>query len=52
MSGIRSALAAANQRDVLLRADRDVPTYLLVEVIDSARLAGAERVDVAVEALQ
>lgn len=52
VSGIRSALAAANQRDVLLRADRDVPTYLLVEVIDSARLAGAERVDVAVEALR
>jgi biopolymer transport protein ExbD len=48
--GIRSVLDETGRKRVLIQADREVPTHLLLKVIDSAKLAGATQVDVAAEA--
>ena len=32
---------------IVIQADRDVPTHLLLKVLDTCRLAGAKQVDVA-----
>ena len=45
--GVADALEDAGKRRVLIQADRTVPTALLLEVLDTCRLAGAEHVDVA-----
>jgi biopolymer transport protein ExbD len=45
--GIRTVLDESGRRRVLVQADREVPTHLLLTVIDSAKLAGATQVDVA-----
>lgn len=47
--GIRAVLDETGRRRVLVQADREVPAQLLVRVLDSAKLAGATQVDVAVE---
>ncbi|MGF1508224.1 MAG: ExbD/TolR family protein [Myxococcota bacterium] len=44
---IRSVLDESGRKRVLVQADREVPTHLLLTVIDSAKLAGATQVDVA-----
>jgi len=44
---IRGALDEVGRDRVLVQADREVPTHLLLQVIDSAKLAGATQVDVA-----
>ncbi len=50
-SGDRGAVAEALRQQsasrVVLQADRDVPTGLLLEVMDTCRSAGADRVDLA-----
>ncbi len=48
--GIEAALRETGRRRVLIQADREVPTHLLLRVLDSAKLAGATQVDVAAEA--
>lgn len=45
--GVTTALRETGKRRILIQADRDVPTHLLLEVLDTCRLAGAEHVDVA-----
>jgi len=47
--GIRSVLDETGRKRVLIQADREVPTHLLLTVLDSAKLAGATQVDVAAE---
>ncbi|HJL42164.1 MAG TPA: biopolymer transporter ExbD [Myxococcales bacterium LLY-WYZ-16_1] len=47
--GIRAVLDETGRRRVLVQADRKVPAQLLIQVLDSAKLAGATQVDVAVE---
>jgi biopolymer transport protein ExbD len=47
--GIQSVLDETGRKRVLIQADREVPTHLLLTVIDSAKLAGATQVDVAAE---
>lgn len=44
---VRAALAEANVRRVVIQADREVPTGLLLEVLDTCKAAGAATVDVA-----
>ena len=44
---IAEALSGLNARRVLLQADREVPTALLLRVLDTCKAAGAETVDVA-----
>jgi len=44
---VAEALNDLNARRVLLQADREVPTALLLRVLDTCKAAGAETVDVA-----
>ena len=44
---IRENLRELNARRVVIQADRDVPTGLLLRVLDTCKEAGAETVDVA-----
>ena len=44
---IARALSELQARRVVVQADRDVPTGLLLRVLDTCRAAGAENVDVA-----
>ncbi|MBN2505665.1 MAG: biopolymer transporter ExbD [Verrucomicrobia bacterium] len=44
---IRRALSEAGVRRVVLQADREVPTGLLLRVMDTCHTAGADGVDVA-----
>jgi len=44
---VRSALSDADVRRVVIQADREVPTGLLLEVLDTCKAAGAVTVDVA-----
>jgi len=46
-SAITDALGRQATGRVVIQADRDVPTWLLLEVMDTCKFAGAERVDVA-----
>lgn len=45
--GVASALEESGKRRVLIQADREVPTHILLSVLDTCRLAGADHVDVA-----
>lgn len=45
--GVESALEESGKRRVLIQADREVPTHLLLSVLDTCRRAGADHVDVA-----
>ncbi|QJR80788.1 biopolymer transporter ExbD [Alteromonas pelagimontana] len=50
ISGVRGTLEqlqAQEPRPVVIQADKAVPTALLVEVIDAAKLAGSETVNIA-----
>lgn len=53
MDGLREALKAAfdqgGDRTVIIRADRGVRHGIVVNVLDTARLAGAERLSIATE---
>ncbi|MGB2822936.1 MAG: biopolymer transporter ExbD [Phycisphaerae bacterium] len=44
---IEAALKDMNARRVVIQADREVPTSLLLRVLDTCKAAGAETVDVA-----
>lgn len=44
---VNRALSEANVTRIVIQADRDVPTGLLLRVLDTCRAAGAEAVDVA-----
>jgi biopolymer transport protein ExbD len=44
---IRTGLNELNVKRVVIQADREVPTGLLLRVMDTCRVAGAEKVDVA-----
>ncbi len=44
---VGEALRAAGADRVVLQADRDVPTHLLLRVLDTCKAAGAASVDVA-----
>lgn len=44
---IADALKDTDARRVVIQADREVPTALLLRVLDTAKAAGAETVDVA-----
>jgi biopolymer transport protein ExbD len=51
-AGVRATVRRLTQREampVIVQADRSVPTELLVRVIDEAKLAGAEIVNVATD---
>jgi biopolymer transport protein ExbD len=51
-AGVRATVRRLTQREampVIVQADRSVPTELLVRVIDEAKLAGAETVNVATD---
>ncbi len=50
VAGVRSTveqLLQATQKPVVVQADKAVPTELLIQVIDEAKLAGAETVNIA-----
>lgn len=50
VEGIRATLMQAsrgNQRPLVIQADKSVPTELLVKVIDQAKLAGIESINIA-----
>jgi len=50
VAGVRSAveqMLKQQQRPVVIQADKTVPTELLVQVIDEAKLAGAAQVNLA-----
>lgn len=52
VSGVRAVVRRLSEREnlpVIVMADRDVPTHLLVRVIDEAKLAGATAVSIATE---
>lgn len=52
VSGVRAVVRRLSEREsmpVIIQADRDVPTHLLVRVIDEAKLAGAPAVSIATE---
>lgn len=44
---ISRVLEEARRNRIVIQADRDVPTHILLKVLDSCRLAGAKQVDVA-----
>jgi biopolymer transport protein ExbD len=44
---VRKAMFEANVQRVVIQADREVPTGLLLRVLDTCKAAGAETVDVA-----
>ncbi|MCJ8328990.1 MAG: biopolymer transporter ExbD [Lentisphaeria bacterium] len=46
-AAIAQVLAAAGTKRIVVQADRDVPTYLLLKVMDVCKLAGAKQIDVA-----
>jgi biopolymer transport protein ExbD len=46
-AAVQKALADANAKTVLIIPDRDVPTGLLLQVMDACSAAGASTVDVA-----
>ena len=46
---VRDALSVSSSQTVLVIADRLTPTELLIEVVDQAKLAGAQEVGVATE---
>jgi biopolymer transport protein ExbD len=46
-AAVRSALAGQGSGTVVVIADREVPTGLLLQVMDACQAAGATRVDVA-----
>jgi biopolymer transport protein ExbD len=46
---VRDELSVASSSNVLIIADRRTPTELLIDVVDQARLGGAEEVGVATE---
>jgi biopolymer transport protein ExbD len=51
-AGVRATVRRLTQREdmpVIVQADRSVPTELLVRVIDEAKLAGAQTVNVATD---
>jgi biopolymer transport protein ExbD len=48
-SRVRDLLASSTNKSVLVVTDEGVPSGRLVEVVDQARLAGAEDVGVATE---
>jgi biopolymer transport protein ExbD len=51
-AGVRATVRRLTQKEkmpVIVQADKTVPTELLVRVIDEAKLAGAESVNVATE---
>jgi len=53
VDGVRavvSALLSAEERPVVVLADRRVPTELLVQVMDEAKLAGAKSLNIATSA--
>ncbi|MEQ8279146.1 MAG: biopolymer transporter ExbD [Deltaproteobacteria bacterium] len=45
--GVRTALEDSGKRRIVIQADKDVRTQLLLTVLDTCRIAGAEQVDVA-----
>jgi biopolymer transport protein ExbD len=50
VEGVRATLMQANrsnQRPLVIQADKSVPTELLVKVIDQAKLAGIESINIA-----
>ncbi|BFM22443.1 ExbD/TolR family protein [Gilvimarinus japonicus] len=52
VSGVRAALAQQSRSEpppVVVQADKQVPTELLVEVIDEAKLGGATSVNIATQ---
>lgn len=52
LTGVRSIVRRNTQREmmpVIIQSDRNVPTHLLVGVIDEAKLAGAESVSISTE---
>ncbi len=52
VAGVRATLAQmldANSRPVVIQADKNVSAELLVQVLDEAKLAGAEQVNLATE---
>lgn len=52
VAGVRNTLAQmldANSRPVVIQADKNVSAELLVQVLDEAKLAGAEQVNLATE---
>jgi len=44
---ISGFLQETGQSRIVIQADKDVPTSLLLQVLDTCRLSGAEQVDVA-----
>lgn len=51
-AGVRAIVKRLNQNDdmpVIIQADRDVPTSLLVRVIDEAKIGGAPSVNISTE---
>ena len=47
ISAIEKALRDQSLRNVVIQADRDVPTFLLLRVMDTCKAAGADTVSVA-----
>ncbi len=50
VAGVRGTVEQSQRREprpVVIQADKAVPTELLLEVIDAAKLAGAETVNLA-----
>jgi biopolymer transport protein ExbD len=44
---VANTLRETNRTRIVIQADRDVPTHILLKVLDTCRLAGAKQVDVA-----
>ena len=44
---VSNTLRETNRTRIVIQADREVPTHLLLKVLDTCRLAGASQVDVA-----
>lgn len=52
LTGVRTIVRRNTQREmmpVIIQSDRNVPTHLLVGVIDEAKLAGAQSVSISTE---
>ena len=47
VAAITRAMAEASTWKIVIQADREVPTGLLLRVLDTCRMAGGEQVDVA-----
>jgi biopolymer transport protein ExbD len=53
VSGVRNTLTQLNKsqsKPLVIQADKSVPTELLVKVIDQAKLAGIEKINIATSA--